>query len=683
MAPDADTPRELFKLPDDVFIGGFFSFYDVTPDGQRFLMVQQDPFELRPIERENEAPMRRLARGLRVHACMTPLRPHPVAWLLRALFVTLAAAAVAGAQPPPAGPEFDMSSTYVPLAPPGTAFDANGEFVAAWQAVTFPYDGFVYVVARRFNAQGVPFGPEFQVGKVSATSYNTGVASDTNGNFVVVWPATDGDSAGVRARRYDAAGTALGGEFQVNAYTTGSQDWPAVAADKDGNFVAVWLDTVRNGIFGRRFDAGGSALTGDFRVDSYTTAAKQTPAIAMDPAGDFAVVWPSAGQDGDAGGIFAQRFDPSANPQGGEFPVNSATTGDQFDPQVAADGTGRFLVTWSTRETALVSGQRFDSDGTPLGSEFPVNTYTQVGLPYARLATDRSGNVVVTWQNGGDHDGSGVGVFGRRYDASGAPVGGEFAVNVSTAGQQVRPTVASDAKGDFVVTWGAYLSLGVPVNMRGRVFGDLIFRDDFESGQLARWSSASTDGDDLAVSPAGPMAGTTFGLRATVNDTARLYLQDDSPDAESRYRARFYLDPGAFDPGEAASHFRTRVFLAFDGASRRQVALVLKRQGGSYSMAGRVRLDGGGRVDTGFHPLAAGPHFVELDWARGSSPGVADGRLELRVDDAVVSILTGLDNGGAAIESARMGALSVKPGASGALYFDQFESRRQSHIGPE
>jgi hypothetical protein len=28
-----------------------YPFYDVTPDGQRFLMVQQDPFELRPIER--------------------------------------------------------------------------------------------------------------------------------------------------------------------------------------------------------------------------------------------------------------------------------------------------------------------------------------------------------------------------------------------------------------------------------------------------------------------------------------------------------------------------------------------------------------------------------------------------------------------------------------------------------
>ena len=28
----------------------FNATYDVTPDGQRFLMIQKDPFELRPIE---------------------------------------------------------------------------------------------------------------------------------------------------------------------------------------------------------------------------------------------------------------------------------------------------------------------------------------------------------------------------------------------------------------------------------------------------------------------------------------------------------------------------------------------------------------------------------------------------------------------------------------------------------
>lgn len=42
----AEAPRELLRLPEEINSG----FYDVTPDGQRFVMVQKDPFELRPIE---------------------------------------------------------------------------------------------------------------------------------------------------------------------------------------------------------------------------------------------------------------------------------------------------------------------------------------------------------------------------------------------------------------------------------------------------------------------------------------------------------------------------------------------------------------------------------------------------------------------------------------------------------
>lgn len=45
----ADLPRELFTLPEEILRGGG-KFYDVTADGTRFVMVRQDPFELRPLE---------------------------------------------------------------------------------------------------------------------------------------------------------------------------------------------------------------------------------------------------------------------------------------------------------------------------------------------------------------------------------------------------------------------------------------------------------------------------------------------------------------------------------------------------------------------------------------------------------------------------------------------------------
>src|SRR5262245_10409477 len=63
---------------------------------------------------------------------------------------------------------------------------------------------------------------------------------------------------------------------------------------------------------------------------------------------------------------------------GPEFQVNTYTTSAQNSPVVAADGAGNFVVVWASPHDGSgsgVFGQRYDSSGTPLGSEFPVNTY--------------------------------------------------------------------------------------------------------------------------------------------------------------------------------------------------------------------------------------------------------------------------------------------------------------------
>ena len=74
------------------------------------------------------------------------------------------------------------------------------------------------------------------------------VAADGAGNFVVTWEGVGPtDSFGVSGRRFNAAGGAIGGEFQVNAYTTSSQSGTAVAADGSGNFVVTWQSGDQDG----------------------------------------------------------------------------------------------------------------------------------------------------------------------------------------------------------------------------------------------------------------------------------------------------------------------------------------------------------------------------------------------------------------------------------------------------
>jgi hypothetical protein len=179
------------------------------------------------------------------------------------------------------------------------------------------------------------------------------------------------------------------------------------------------------------------------------------------------------------------------------------------------------------------------------------------------------------------------------------------------------------------------------------------------------------------------MANTSFGLQGVVDDRSGLYVQDDSPRGESRYRARFYVDPSGFDPGEAVGRLRTRIFLAFEEAPlKRLIQVVLRRQAGQYSLAARVREDDDTLVETAFWSITPAPHVVELDWHRASFPGAGDGTFEVWIDGTSVARLSGIDNATRSVDLVRLGALSVKEGASGTLSFDEFVSRRWTFIGP-
>jgi len=600
-----------------------------------------------------------------------------------------------------AGAEFQVNTftTFLQVAPAVSA-DANGDFVVVWS--DFTQDGSVFgIFGQRYDASGVRRGNEFQINTYTTDSqYLPAVASDLNGNFVVVWTSY-GQGAGtdyglgygyaIVGRRFNAAGVAQGGEF-LASYVTFAQNAARVATDAAGNFVVVWQSYNQDsygyyGVFGRRFDAAGAPRGGEFRVNTYTTNNQDAPALAVDPSGNFVVVWQSYGQDGDTFAVIGQRFDASGARQGGEFQVNTYTTGSQALPAVSADANGNFIVVWSSfgqdGSGLGVFGQRFNAAGVRQGGEFRVNAYTTGQQNAAAIAADANGNFTVVWGSSAQ-EGSDYGVFGQRFDAAGVRQGSEFRVNTYTTGVQAIPMIGSDPDGDFVVVWGSGNDQdGSYYGVFGQRYGDLIFQDGFDAGSFSRWSSSAADGGDLSVSGAAAMAGTAAGLQALVDDTNAIYVQDDRPNAENRYRARFYFDPNGFDPGEASLHFRMRIFIGFDASGVRLVTLVLKRQAGVYSVEGRARRNDGTRADTGFFTISDGPHFLELDWRRATAPGASDGSLELWIDNTSVSTLTGIDNDASPVDFVRMGAIAVKTGAAGTLYYDQFESRRQFFIGPE
>ena len=195
----------------------------------------------------------------------------------------------------------------------------------------------------------------------------------------------------------------------------------------------------------------------EFRVNTHLPFNQMVRAAAADADGDFVVAWSSFGQDPGGGyGVYARRYDRAGVPQGGEFLVNATTAGSQYDPAVAVDADGDFVVAWVDEgrddELTGVFARRYDRGGVAQGQEFRVSP-AEAGGSAPSVAMDDSGNFVVAWTGTRDAASGGADVFARRYDRAGAARGGEFRVNTHTAGSQREPSAAMDADGDFLVAW--------------------------------------------------------------------------------------------------------------------------------------------------------------------------------------------------------------------------------------
>ncbi|MBO9701797.1 MAG: T9SS type A sorting domain-containing protein [Sporocytophaga sp.] len=364
----------------------------------------------------------------------------------------------------PAGDEFRVNTytTNVQMYAK-TAMDSDGDFVVTWasRGQDTPTEYGIY--AQRYNAQGVAQGAEFRVNTYTPDRQsNPAIAMDDNGNFVIVWTSSgqDGNMGGVFGQRFNAAGQAIGSEFQVNTTTSGNQYSSAVAMDSDGDFAVTWSSPndadPSYGVYARCFDATGAAKTGEIHVNTYTTGIQRFSTIAMDNDGDFLVAWQSE-QDGSSYGIYGQRFNVNGVPQGSEFRVNTITENSQKSVAAAMDQDGDFVIAWQsigqegTGNSDGIYAQRFNASGVGQGTEFHVNTY-QTGAQSTPAVAMNNNEFIITWTSNGQ-DGSETGVYAQRFNASGLAQGDEFRVNSYIAGSQGSSAIAIDNDNDFIIAW--------------------------------------------------------------------------------------------------------------------------------------------------------------------------------------------------------------------------------------
>jgi hypothetical protein len=301
-----------------------------------------------------------------------------------------------------------------------------------------------------------------------------------------------------------------GSEFQVDSsdpHLANDQRAPAVAMDAAGDFVVVWTDTLNNNnIYGRygeiraqRYNAAGVAQGAEIVVNSSATpmplsgngtsanannfVIRESPAVAMDAAGDFVVSWTYSAPTASLAApyyydIFARGFNAAGTAQSNEFRVNAshvaapnATVNHLGHSSVAMDATGDFVVAWDDPLSAGVDtfARRFNSSDTAQdASDVRVSTTTlDSNHTNSRPQVAMNGSqFVIAWDATNRASGtSGSDVAARRFQFSnfgalsmkstpaGSSTTSDLVVSSNTTASEAIPHLAMNTTGQFVVAW--------------------------------------------------------------------------------------------------------------------------------------------------------------------------------------------------------------------------------------
>ncbi len=316
---------------------------------------------------------------------------------------------------------------------PRVAVSSDGSFLVIYQSSETPsgqtFDQYM-VRSQAFDASGNPVGGEQLVSMVP-THEQVNVYADvaalrtvdgSPGGYIVAWRNSQflGDGWGdIRGSLVSVAGVP-GAEFRLNAASNGTERWSSVTELNDGGFLVVWVETSTQEVRGRRFNAAGGPVGGNFKINTFNNAA---PTSSTDAAvgwdGRVLIVWEDSGSEnpplpaGSNTEIRGQMLDADLSPLGNDFRINNLFAGIQRYPRIAELGPVGFLVTWNSDtvsagpdttesvEARVVSGPgAFDADGDGTDdNQVQYNVWDNNAGQNYPAAHGWYGRLATTWQS--------------------------------------------------------------------------------------------------------------------------------------------------------------------------------------------------------------------------------------------------------------------------------------------
>ena len=331
--------------------------------------------------------------------------------------------------------------------------------------------------------------------------------STDGSHFLVVWSnvSQDGDGYGIFGRLIDNDGV-FGSEFQINSYTIGDQTHPSVCFN-GSYYLVCWTSSLQDGsgdgVYGRLIAVNGSFIGEEFRIASHTEGNQGMP-VCSSIGSDFMVFWEGNSNNTDNHGIYATQLisplsdtdaDLLANHE--EWSQQTDYTNPDTDNDMLTDGSE--VLEYHTNPLDNDSDNDSLKDGEEVfinPGETLVNVYTINGQSNVSAASSEHG-YMLAWLSITPEDS--LGIYGRLLDNDGTPIGGDIHVNTYTAGQQDTPAIGSNGD-NYLVAWQ---SLNQDNDSFG-IYAQLIGNDGQKIGQELRINSTTvSDQRDPAIASNG------------------------------------------------------------------------------------------------------------------------------------------------------------------------------------
>ncbi len=343
-----------------------------------------------------------------------------------------------------------QSDSYVPLMTNNT----TGQVVSLFEVENLQFDD------KSIQIHNSEEGIEQLVNSsIDGDQKDVNVATLNNGNYVAIWQTyrADVDKNSVMGQMYDTAGNKLNSEFQLYNYTYAYyfHTNPEVVTLKDGGFVVVWgsySDSYNNKeIFARIYNDDGGSVRSTFQVNTTTDNTQSGANIASLDNGNFIVIWNSY-----LSSDKAQTFDKNGNKVGTELEISNGSIVPLDEGNfVVISGSSAQLYSSNAQMVGLPFdiSESYNSETMPVSIADFNNLFSLFDGTGNKVRLN-DGSFVAVWSAPyGDWDDD---IFVQRYDVNNNKVGDVIKVNTHTSSQQKSPDITALNDGGFIVHWESH-----------------------------------------------------------------------------------------------------------------------------------------------------------------------------------------------------------------------------------